>query len=135
MFRRSNLSKLLDTDRLRIKGYPLPEFGGLYTPNAVFFRTSEESGTRNFQEVSRLTSITGYAFMDDPILLPVISVAAYARPSTITHKKGPVITYELTSKAADKTKVKIRTIVCLKFIIFLCVTLSVIYHLILSIIL
>ena len=38
------MSLYMDTDHARIKYYPLPEYGGIYTPNVTVFRSSEEEG-------------------------------------------------------------------------------------------
>ena len=62
--------------------YPLDRnFGGVYTPNAIYFRESEEKG---------------YALMDNPVCLSFISVAGMNRPDLkadgmiADHLVGPI---------------------------------------------
>ena len=62
LFRRSNMHSTVTSSH-----YPLPEFGCIYTPAALYFR----HGARQ-----------GYAFMPSPVPLGTISCAAYVQPTT-----------------------------------------------------
>jgi len=98
LFRRSTYSlSLVDGERLddsRDWSYPIPEFGGIYSPDVMVFRDTEDNG---------------YAHLLEPIPMSFIAVAAYVRPQlTLMDKKKKI--YHLTHKFASKTKDKIRTI-------------------------
>lgn len=88
--------------------YPIPEFGGLYSKDVLFFRGSEKSGYQ----------------LIDPHRLGVISVAAYPHPP-IVHTSTPgadikatrrayqhadINEYELTEEYANKMMRKIAII-------------------------
>lgn len=102
MFRRTNYFQYLDEyeelDSKRSWYYPLPEFGGVYSPNVQVFRGSEAKG---------------YPFLDKPVELSFIAVPAYKRPKleveTKGRKTGPTL-YRLDAKTAEKTEKKIRAI-------------------------
>lgn len=98
LFRRTNLFRSLyqfapyatqyDVERLP-KQYPLDRnFGGIYTPNAIYFRDSEGNG---------------YALIDNPQALSFIAVAAINRPE-LTHNNL------IANHLIEPTKNKIRTI-------------------------
>lgn len=70
----------------------MPEFGGLYTPNALVFRSAESSG---------------YRFLQSPTRLSFISVAAYREPP-LEQLNGETV---ISSKTiVNGTKRKIATI-------------------------
>jgi uncharacterized protein (TIGR02452 family) len=48
-------------------GYPLPEFGGLYTPNALVFRSAESSGYEYLRHPKRVSFIAVAAYRDPPL--------------------------------------------------------------------
>jgi uncharacterized protein (TIGR02452 family) len=91
LHRRTNLVQclenygMLDTDR--DWGYPIGEFGGIYTPSALVIRGSERKG---------------YPFYLHPQKLDFISVAAYNRPELVQGR--------LVEEKAEGTKHKARTI-------------------------
>eukprot|EP01113_Clastostelium_recurvatum_P004839 TRINITY_DN12141_c0_g1_i1.p1 TRINITY_DN12141_c0_g1~~TRINITY_DN12141_c0_g1_i1.p1 ORF type:complete len:293 (-),score=37.95 TRINITY_DN12141_c0_g1_i1:105-953(-) len=96
LFRRSNYYMSLEDpnnyDKNRRWGYPLPEFGGIYSPDVSVFRGSEDSG---------------YPFLEQgPVPMSFIAVAAYSGPKTVFHRKE----LRLDEKFADKTLRKMRTI-------------------------
>ncbi|KAJ1933752.1 hypothetical protein EC988_009018, partial [Linderina pennispora] len=67
LVRRSSLLHNLEDpygyDPARDWSYPLPEFGGVYSPDVAVFRDSERSG---------------YAFRDEPLYLSFINVSPYS---------------------------------------------------------
>ncbi|KAJ2757951.1 hypothetical protein IWQ56_006133 [Coemansia nantahalensis] len=67
MVRRSSLAHNLEDpygfDPARAWSYPLPEFGGVYSPDVAVIRDSEHDG---------------YAFREEPVYVPFINVAPYA---------------------------------------------------------
>uniref|UniRef100_A0A7S1KNR8 Microbial-type PARG catalytic domain-containing protein n=1 Tax=Percolomonas cosmopolitus TaxID=63605 RepID=A0A7S1KNR8_9EUKA len=70
--RRSNLFQCLDdmeSDLVMVK-YPIAEFGGIYSPKVLFFRSSEQ---------------TGYRFLPKKADVNVLTVAAYRRPKLEEH--------------------------------------------------
>jgi uncharacterized protein (TIGR02452 family) len=89
LFRRTNLAFCLDDvdnfDRKRKWHYPLDEFGGIFTPEALVIRGTE---------------LKGYSFLDQVQKMDVISVAAYARPKLMGNR--------LDAKVAQNTKRKMR---------------------------
>ena len=97
LFRRSNLflSLYQFADYANVYGlqkskcqYPMDrDFGGIYSPNVTVFRTGP---------------LDGYAFLDQPFEVAVISVAGLNRPETINNR--------LTEPMIKGTKNKIRTI-------------------------
>jgi uncharacterized protein (TIGR02452 family) len=98
IFRRSTyMHALADPhkfDTNRSFKYPIPEFGGIYSPNVVVFRSSEA---------------TGYDYLEHPISLSFVAVAAYVRPQLqLIDKKKKI--YFMTDKFAEKIKEKIRVI-------------------------
>jgi uncharacterized protein (TIGR02452 family) len=126
IFRRSNYYQILEDpdkkfDPQRKWKYPIPEFGGIYSPSVVIFRSNED---------------TGYALLENPFTLSFIAVSAYVRPqlqllgkissdkevSNIKKKQRgdlsnknqkqstKVETFVMTEKFAEKTKRKIRVI-------------------------
>ncbi|KAL6065197.1 DUF2263 domain-containing protein [Balamuthia mandrillaris] len=106
LFRRSNYYQSLEDPEGLDKGrkwhYPLPEFGGIYSPQVVVFRAAEDKG---------------YAYLPEPVPLDFIAVAAYARPSLEGGKKQKTFGKDqeprMTSKLAEATKNKIRTILAI----------------------
>jgi len=92
IFRRSNYyMSLEDPDKLdsqRRWRYPLFEFGGIYSPNVIVFKESENRG---------------YELLPEPVTLSFIAVAAYAHPP-LTPK------VELLPEYVIGTKRKIKTI-------------------------
>jgi uncharacterized protein (TIGR02452 family) len=72
--------------------YPLPDFGGLYTPNALVIRSSES---------------TGYAYLDNPKRMSFIAVAAYRGPP-LEEVNGEMVI--ASKKIVAGTKRKIATI-------------------------
>ena len=50
--------------------------------------------------------------MEKPVIMHFVSVAAYARPQIVQVKRDKVMGFELSSKTAEKTKNKVRVIVC-----------------------
>lgn len=69
--------------------YPLERnFGGIYTPDAIYFRESEQNG---------------YALMDAPVTLSFITVAAINRPDLTADNR-------IADHLVEPTKNKIRTI-------------------------
>jgi len=107
LFRRSNYYQCLeDPDGLdsgRRWWYPLPEFGGVYSPQVWVFRKAEAKG---------------YEFMEKPVPLSFLAVAAYRGPPLVgatgkqreksKGKKGPKPEPMLPSKFVEKTKRKVR---------------------------
>jgi uncharacterized protein (TIGR02452 family) len=81
LHRRTNLFQCLedpyqDLVSVREWSYPLPEFGGLYTPGALVFRGSEESG---------------YEFLQIPRKVSFISAASYRDPPVESNASGELI--------------------------------------------
>eukprot|EP01120_Amphizonella_sp_Union-15-10_P013242 TRINITY_DN6125_c0_g1_i5.p1 TRINITY_DN6125_c0_g1~~TRINITY_DN6125_c0_g1_i5.p1 ORF type:complete len:257 (-),score=48.67 TRINITY_DN6125_c0_g1_i5:85-855(-) len=69
LFRRTNYYQFLDPYNQQSKSdnenYPIKDFGGIYSSNVLVFRKSEKEG---------------YAFMENPIPLSFVAVAAYPNP-------------------------------------------------------
>eukprot|EP00743_Colponemidia_sp_Colp-15_P010585 GILK01011675.1.p1 GENE.GILK01011675.1~~GILK01011675.1.p1 ORF type:complete len:305 (+),score=44.39 GILK01011675.1:120-1034(+) len=90
LHRRSNyfqhLSNPQKIKRRRPFGYPIPEFGGIYSPSVLFFRGTEADG---------------YPYLDAPVPISCIAVAAYNRPDTTLDGR-------LTADIAQDTKRKIQ---------------------------
>lgn len=64
LYRRTNFFQIVDDpyqqwNSFRNWNYPLPEFGGLYIPNAYVFRKSE---------------LNGYAFLEKPEFMSFVAV-------------------------------------------------------------
>ena len=97
LHRRTSLFHCLEDpyrlDSQRNWSYPLPEFGGAYSPNVPTFRSAESKG---------------YAFLPEVEFLSFVSVAAYSNPSTHTPSNSKEEL--LTSKVAQDTKRKIKAI-------------------------
>jgi uncharacterized protein (TIGR02452 family) len=91
LFRRTNyLHSLIDPQRLGSKKrYPLPEFGGVYSPGVLSFRANEASG---------------YAFLPAPEPYSFIAAAAINRPRLVQVSRGRK---RLEPKSASKTKRKL----------------------------
>lgn len=87
LFRRSNLFMCLDENPEKSVKYPIPEFGCIYTPNAVVFRGSEAKG---------------YPYLSKPEYISFIASAAYRHP--------PLKEDRLDDKDEKGTKRKIVTI-------------------------
>merc|ERR1711933_479903 len=64
--------------------YPLPEFGGVFSPNVCVFRGSEQAG---------------YPFLREPRLLSILTAAAYCNPACSQGR--------LMRRAAEGTRKKI----------------------------
>ncbi|KAI8872447.1 hypothetical protein GQ42DRAFT_73641 [Ramicandelaber brevisporus] len=62
-----NLEDPYDMDPSREALYPIPEFGGIYSPNVQVLRASQEDG---------------YAFMDDVETLAFVNIDPYVNPQT-----------------------------------------------------
>eukprot|EP00026_Physarum_polycephalum_P008685 Phypoly_transcript_08780.p1 GENE.Phypoly_transcript_08780~~Phypoly_transcript_08780.p1 ORF type:complete len:438 (+),score=128.42 Phypoly_transcript_08780:151-1464(+) len=96
LHRRTNLFQCLEDPYLVCKNrswsYPIPEFGGIYSPNVAVIRSSEEQG---------------YAFKTVPESISFVSVAAYSNPPTETLPSEEVV---LSKKIAQLTRKKIETI-------------------------
>ncbi|CAF1329146.1 unnamed protein product [Didymodactylos carnosus] len=101
LFRRStyeNASAIVKYD------YPIPEFGGVYSPAVTVFRSSE---------------ITGYKLLKQPYLMSFIAVAAYVHPKLVkvytdnADYNESNYHLELDAIMTEKTKEKIRTILSL----------------------
>lgn len=73
------------------RSYPIPETGGIWSPHVRVFRSSEESG---------------YALLDEPFEVSVISVAAVKNPPTVLEDGEE----RLTPADAERTLRKIRAI-------------------------
>ncbi len=75
LHRRTNLFQCLENigklDKGRKWGYPMDEFGGIYTRDAVLIRGNEQNG---------------YPYLLQPLKLDFVSVAAYARPTVINNR-------------------------------------------------
>lgn len=77
LFRRSNYWQHIATseyDPERIWSYPIPQFGGIFSPNVIFFRHSEENS---------LELGGPYAFMASPHRINCLAVAACQWPHLI----------------------------------------------------
>lgn len=96
LHRRTNLFQCLhDPDKIaknRTWSYPLQDFSGVFTPNAVVLRSSEA---------------TGYEFLADYQTMNFITVAAYLKPKTYCDGNGVL---RFTDEMAEKTEKKIRLI-------------------------
>lgn len=87
LFRRTTLkASLLEPDGRAVR-YPLPEFGGAYSPDVTVFRGTEGEG---------------YPMLSAPFVVSVISVAAYHNP--------PLQQGRLRGDYAERTRRKIRMI-------------------------
>eukprot|EP00164_Ancoracysta_twista_P004920 GFYU01006689.1.p1 GENE.GFYU01006689.1~~GFYU01006689.1.p1 ORF type:complete len:388 (-),score=54.88 GFYU01006689.1:331-1494(-) len=102
LHRRTNLFMCLEdpdgiTRATRTWSYPIPEHGGLYSPDVCVFRSSEDSG---------------YAFLPEPRYMSVVSVAAYSNPD-LEKKNGQ---WKLSGRIVGHTKKKIQAIlsICLE---------------------
>jgi uncharacterized protein (TIGR02452 family) len=87
LFRRTNLSFCLDENSSVKWSYPIPEFGGIYTPEATVFRGAESKG---------------YPYLNEVKYLSFIASAAY---------RHPLLTFEgeLEKDFVEGTEMKIRT--------------------------
>lgn len=96
LHRRSSLVHcLLDPWKLSGRSdeiYPIPEFGGLYSPDVPVFRGSEAAG---------------YPFLPRPVLLSFVSAAAFSNPPLSDGPDGEPV---LTGKVESDTRRKIRAI-------------------------
>ena len=72
------------TDAGRQWSYPLPEFGGIYTPDVTIFRrylcSSFPAGAHLLRrawltQFTRRSEAAGYAFLEEPQYLSIISVS------------------------------------------------------------
>lgn len=96
LFRRTSLVHSLEDpyrmDPQRAWAYPIPEFGGIYSPAVLYFRASEARG---------------YSFLERPLRIDVVSVAAYTRPPVERGHEGHDV---LSRRIAECTRQKIRAI-------------------------
>jgi uncharacterized protein (TIGR02452 family) len=95
LHRRTNLFQCLDDpDGLyklkRNWRYPIPEFSGIFTPNAIVFRSSEAKG---------------YSFYSRPQEVNFITIAAFRRPETFYDDNKQLM---LTEEKEEGTETKIR---------------------------
>ncbi|KAH3766266.1 general transcriptional repressor [Pelomyxa schiedti] len=103
LFRRSNYFQILEdpenVDRKRTWGYPLPEFGAVYSAGVSVFRASEENG---------------YAFLGTPEQFDFIALSAYISPKLVPALKywptAQKNEFAMDPKFADKTKDKLSLI-------------------------
>ncbi|CAF3853399.1 unnamed protein product [Rotaria magnacalcarata] len=99
LHRRTNLFQCLEDSYQELVGkrswnYPIPEFGGIYSPNVSVFRGSEARG---------------YPFFPNgPEYISFIACAAYAYPSTTINKDGEMELYG--SDVIQNTMKKMETI-------------------------
>ncbi|CAF3475146.1 unnamed protein product [Rotaria socialis] len=99
LHRRTNLFQCLEDSYQQLVGkrnwnYPIPEFGGIYSPNVSVFRGSEARG---------------YPFFPNgPEYISFIACAAYAYPSTTINKDGEMELYG--SDVIHNTMKKMETI-------------------------
>lgn len=94
LFRRTNyLHSLIDPQRLGSgKRYPIADFGGIYSPGVLSFRSNEE---------------TGYCFLPAPAPFSFIAAAAINRPRLVHAGHGRK---RLEPRDASKTKRKIAAV-------------------------
>ena len=95
LHRRSNLFQCLeDPDNVNpdsIWDYPIPNYGGIYSPNVCFIRGNEKNG---------------YKFLKEPEYLSIVSVAAIRHPNLSMDPKSKELL--LKEKEIEITKEKIR---------------------------
>ncbi|CAG8491817.1 7745_t:CDS:2 [Ambispora leptoticha] len=90
LFRRTNLFQYHEPKR--DEWYPIPEYGGIYCPNASVIRASEQEA---------------YEWLEVPETMSFVAVAAIKKPKTVRNAKGDLT---LTEEGKAKTRKKIRTI-------------------------
>jgi len=91
LFRRTNYYQFLDPHHnQKSEFYPFKEFGGIYSSNVLVFRKGETEG---------------YPFMDYPVPLSFVAVAAYSNP-----KLDPSRPDRLDDSATFNTRKKMRSI-------------------------
>ncbi|CAG8606451.1 11556_t:CDS:2 [Racocetra fulgida] len=90
LFRRTNLFEY--HERKKNEWYPIPEFGGIYCPNATVIRSSEADK---------------YSFLEVPETMSFVAVPALRRPKIISDSSGG---HTLHPEAKAKTRKKIQTI-------------------------
>ncbi|CAG8631089.1 13540_t:CDS:2 [Cetraspora pellucida] len=90
LFRRTNLFEY--HERKKNEWYPIPEYGGIYCPNATVIRSSEADK---------------YSFLEVPETMSFVAVSALRRPKIISDSSGG---HTLHSEAKAKTHKKIRAI-------------------------
>ncbi|KAF0984599.1 hypothetical protein FDP41_000498 [Naegleria fowleri] len=105
--RRSSLALCLDDpfklNESRQWSYPLPQFGGVYVPQCLVLRKSVQEG---------------YAFLEQPVIISMFSMAAYMNPPVKKRSIGrrdevykqEVFEYFLDSKLANAMKQKITSL-------------------------
>eukprot|EP01125_Pyxidicula_operculata_P015520 TRINITY_DN5274_c0_g1_i3.p1 TRINITY_DN5274_c0_g1~~TRINITY_DN5274_c0_g1_i3.p1 ORF type:complete len:391 (-),score=52.53 TRINITY_DN5274_c0_g1_i3:145-1143(-) len=95
LHRRTNLFACLEDPYQMVSkrewSYPIPELGGIYTPNATVLRGSEEDG---------------YPFLETPEEISFVGVGAYKNPSIEEGEKG----LRMGRKEAENTLKKIKAI-------------------------
>ena len=89
LHRRTNLYQHLEKVR-----YPIPEYGGVFSPCVYVFRGDEASG---------------YPFLEEPWSVSILSVAAYKYPQVQLDSDG---TYKLTDWYRNATRRKIMSMLC-----------------------
>ncbi|KAG9295031.1 hypothetical protein G9A89_017825 [Geosiphon pyriformis] len=90
LFRRTNLFQYHEPKR--DDWYPIPEFGGIYCPNALVIRGSEQEG---------------YEWLEVPETMSFVAVAAVKNPKIVKDSTGD---FTLTTDIKESTRKKIKTI-------------------------
>lgn len=72
--------------------YPLPDLAGIYCPDAIVFRGEEGQD---------------YAFMEEPVEMAFVAVAAIKRPHLVRNERREET---LSERDRERTRGKIRTI-------------------------
>ncbi|CAG8725544.1 7612_t:CDS:2, partial [Scutellospora calospora] len=90
LFRRTNLFEYHEPKKN--EWYPIPEFGGIYCPNATVIRSSEADQ---------------YSFLEVPETMSFVAVSALRRPKITRDPSGK---YTMHPEAKAKTSKKIKAI-------------------------
>ncbi|KAF0520292.1 hypothetical protein F8M41_016421 [Gigaspora margarita] len=90
LFRRTNLFEYHEPKKN--EWYPIPEFGGIYCPNATVIRSSEADK---------------YSFLEVPEKMSFVAVSALRRPKIISNPSGG---HTMHPEAKDTTRKKIQAI-------------------------
>lgn len=92
LFRRTAYAMFLDASAHRAPGvrYPLPEFGGVYSPKVAVLRGEERHG---------------YPWLDAPREMSFIAVAAYDKPPLMVTGHGPRIRVDYAENTLRKIRV------------------------------